>query len=107
MRRIVVALALIGAMPQLAAADPITDFGVFGRQGVSFPGAVNVSGGLIGSNNDVFVGTFSHLAGATGGGSFINGPLGGVTITGPVTFNNNVTINFSSNVSGPINAGGT
>jgi predicted acyltransferase (DUF342 family) len=102
-----VALALLGALPRTAAADPITDFAVFGAQGVSFPGAVNVSGGLIGSNKDVFVGTFSQLAGATGGGSFINGPLGGVTVSGPVTFNNNVTINFSSSVSGPINAGGT
>jgi cytoskeletal protein CcmA (bactofilin family) len=107
MRHIVMALALLGTWPLTAAADPITDFGVFGNKGVSFPGAVNVSGGLIGSNKDVLVGTFSHLNGATGGGSFLNGPLGGVTINGPVTFNNNVTIHFSSSVSGPINAGGT
>src|SRR5579859_467715 len=49
----------------------------------------NVSGGLVGSDHNVTLGSFLTIDGAAGGGSFLNS-LGSSTVNGPITFNANV-----------------
>src|SRR5262245_26640114 len=91
-----------------ADAGPFpTGFAVFGNGDINING--NVSGGLVGSNHDVTLGSFDTIDGAAGGGSFLNS-LGASTVNGPVTFNGNVTTggvayNGAVNATGDVNLG--
>jgi hypothetical protein len=91
-----------------AAAGPFpTGYAIFGGGDVSVNDSV--VGGLVGSNNNVTLGSFLTIDGAVGGGSFLNS-LGSSTVNGPVTFNGNVqtggiTYNGAINAGGAVNLG--
>ncbi len=76
------------------------DYSLFGARGVYLQGA-NVRGGIVGSNNDVNVGSFSSFNALAGGGELI---AQGPTVSGNVTFNGNVSLGGAT-VGGAINSG--
>jgi hypothetical protein len=86
-----------------ANAGPVAaGYAIYGGGDVSVND--NVVGGLVGSNQNVTLGSFDTIAGAVGGGSLLNS-LGSSTINGPVTFNGNVQTGGIT-YNGTINAGG-
>jgi hypothetical protein len=92
------ALALLTARP--AAADPITNFAVFGNGGVTLSGTT-VVGGLTGSNGDVIANAFTSLDGTTGGGQLT---FNGSTINVGATFNGGVSIGNFVTGNAPVNS---
>jgi predicted acyltransferase (DUF342 family) len=100
-----VALALLSKMTGVASGGNVSDYAIFGQQGVSIGGSSNVNG-VVASNGDVAVNPFSTFAGLTGGGSLNGNSLGDYTVNGPVTFNGNVTTGQYATINGPINSGG-
>ena len=101
------ACAAVG--PMWARADGITSFAVFGKNGVNITGGAQVTSGIVGSNANVNVGTFSVLVGGAAGGGDFNTPSvnpGSSYLVGPTTFNGNVYLGSFVTLSGPLNAGG-
>lgn len=86
----------------------ITNYAVFGKNGVALTGKDVVEAGLVGSNGPVAIGTFSQLSAGIGGGGDFNTSAsapGSMSIGGPITFNGNVYLGSFNNLYGPINAG--
>ncbi len=96
-----VGLCMLVAAP--AQAELLTDFALFGNNGVTLSFA-NVNSGLVGSNGGVTINPLSTVQGLRGGGSLT--VVGSTTVNGPVTFNGNVTLGNFITVTGPVNAGG-
>jgi len=93
-------IAAILAPGGQARAQGLPDYSLFGARGVFLQGAT-VNGGVVGSNNDVNVGSFSSFSALAGGGELnAQGP----TVAGNVTFNGNVSLG-GANVGGSINSG--
>src|SRR5262245_39107713 len=102
MRKTVLALLVCLLTGQQGSAEPLAGYAVFGNGNVLINS--NVSGCLVDRYRDVTLGSFVTIAGATGGGSFLN-ILGSSTVNGPVTFNGNL-LTGGITYNGPINAGG-
>ena len=104
------ALLLVAATGLLAAprvsGGSVTDYAVFGVQGVSidFGGRVN---GVVASNGNLAIGGGgSSYGGLQGGGSLRPSTGGFLTVNADVTFNGDVTTGGLSVITGRINAGG-
>jgi cytoskeletal protein CcmA (bactofilin family) len=93
------ALTLCGTARSQTSSN-FKDYSLFGARGVDLQGAT-VKGGIVGSNNDVAVGSFSSFSALAGGGELI---AQGPTVSGSVTFNGNVSLGGAT-VGGPINSG--
>lgn len=100
-------LALGGPATRAATPDAplsLTQFAVFGAEGVTLDGPAKIDAGLIGGNGYVSLGPSTECAGIAGG-SLRFTSVGGVAVSGPITVDGEIALGLASKISGDINGG--
>lgn len=106
MRHIFSVLVAVSIAASMAAADPITDFVIFGQAGVEFDDHFKVVGGKVGSDNNVTIGGVSNVETAVGGGTIFTAVSSNSQFNGNIIFSGNAILGIGTKVFGDVDLGG-